>query len=123
MLLFHRTSIANARQIVQNGFADDKWSFGERDVGKGEDLKKLGVWLTDRALSSEEGPQGDAVVEIDLDLSEESLFPFELTGMFVDARLFVIPSELVNPHSTMRIGQVDPRTSWWHEAQQRPDDS
>jgi hypothetical protein len=31
----------------------------------------------------------------------------------LDARLWVVPAQLINPHAKMRILQVDPRTSWW----------
>jgi hypothetical protein len=55
MKLYHRTSIAEATDVVRNGFRDAKWQFDVRDRD-GETLKKVGVWLTDRALGETEGP-------------------------------------------------------------------
>ena len=116
MLLYHRTSIGDARTVMKEGFEDDKWAFGLRDVQTGENIKSVGVWLTDRPLSIEEGPPGDAVLEVKLDLSEETVLAFEIEGLFADARLFVIPAELVNSHSKVRFLNVDPKSSGWFEA-------
>ena len=115
MLLYHRTSIAEATEVVRRGFHDAKWKFDVRDRD-GETLKMLGVWLTDRPLGEAEGPPGDALLEVTLELSDESLSAFELEGVFWDTRLWVIPAEIVNPHAHVRIHQVDPRTSWWYES-------
>lgn len=114
-VLFHRTSIAEARQIARKGFEDEKWGFEIREDRTGQQKKMLGVWLSDRPLSEQEGPDGDAVLEVKLSLAEEALQAFELEGVFWDARLWVIPAALINPHVSVRILQVDPRTSWWYE--------
>lgn len=116
LVLFHRTTIANAREIVKHGFADAKWNFGVHDVITGEDLKVIGVWLSDRPLSEEEGPSGDAVLEVKLDLSEQVLEPFAVDGVVPNARLWVPPAALINPRAEVRFSEVDPRTSWWYEA-------
>jgi hypothetical protein len=114
MKLFQRTSIAEATDIVRNGFKDGKWRFESRDR-ENEPLKRVGVWLTDRPLSDSEGPTGDAVLEVELSLSDESMRAFELEGIFWDTRLWVIPAEILNPASKSRILSVNPRTSWFHE--------
>lgn len=114
-VLFHRTTIAEARQIVRNGFEDEKWGFEIREDRTAQPTKMLGVWLSDRPLSEQEGPDGDAVLEVKLGLAEEALQAFELEGVFWDARLWVVPAALINPHASVRILQVDPRTSWWYE--------
>lgn len=113
MILFHRTSIGDAREIVKRGFVDEKWAFHVRDSD--EPAKVHGVWLADRPLSEQEGPDGDAILEVHLDLAEESLERFEMEGIFWDARLWVVPAELLNPHATIRIGGVDPRSSWFFD--------
>lgn len=117
LVLFHRTSIADAREIAKHGFEDQKWAFGYEDVAVGEVRKAVGVWFSDRPLAAEEGPTGDALLEIVLDVDEEVLAPFELEGVVWDARLWVVPAGLINPHAAVRILGVDPRTSWWYEAQ------
>lgn len=116
MVLFHRTSIAEARSIVQHGFEDVDWDFGLKDARTGEDTVVTGVWLTDRPMGRDEGIDGDALLKVTVDLTEEDLKPFELEGMLWDTRLWVASAGLVNAHGKARILEVDPRTSWWHEA-------
>ncbi len=115
LMLYHRTSIGEARAIVHNGFEDQKWRF-EHDVPGVEDVKKaVGVWLSDRPLQQDEGPPGDAVLEIAMDVSEDALELFQLEGVLWDARLWIVPAELINTRSKVRILNVDPRSSWFHE--------
>jgi hypothetical protein len=116
MVLYHRSTIAGARQIIKNGFEDEKWSFGLRDALTGETVKAFGVWLTDRPLAVGEGPPGDAILEVHVDFSEEALQAFELIGVFEDVRLWVVPTEIVSPHSQIRILAVDPGVSGQFEA-------
>ena len=111
MVLYHRSTIPGAREIIKHGFEDEKWSFGLHDALTGETLKAFGVWLTDRPLSVDEGPPGDAILEVRVDFSEEALQAFELLGVFEDARLWVVPTEIVSPHSQVRILAVDPGVS------------
>lgn len=118
MKLFHRTSIAEAIEIGRRGFRDERWSFQMR-AEDGMEVKLTGVWLTDRPLSESEGPRGDAQMEVDVDLSEETLAAFELDGVFWDVRLFVVPAEVLNTRITSRILEVDPRTSWFHDVRKR----
>ncbi len=120
MLLFHRTTIGDARTIVKKGFDDAKWRFLDlEETGAGREVKVVGVWLSDRPLGEDEGPGGDALLEVDLEVSESALEPFEIEGIFWDAHLWVVPAKLVNANAQIRILGVDPRTSWWYEV---PDD-
>ncbi|MBI3983380.1 MAG: hypothetical protein HY337_10740 [Gemmatimonadetes bacterium] len=112
MILFHRTTIGEARSIVEDGFQDADWDFGLRDARTGEDVSITGVWLADRALGEEDGLKGDALLEVDLDVPEDELQSFELQGLLWNGRFWVAPAELVNKHATTRILNVDPRTSW-----------
>jgi len=113
MLLFHRTLVSLARGIVKEGFGDEKWRFGED--GLGETFTAEGVWLTDRPVDLEDGPPGAAILEVQLDLSDEALDAFEVRGVLDDVRLFVVPAAVVNPHAQIRISGVDARSSWFHE--------
>ena len=113
MLLFHRTLVSLARGILKEGFGDEKWRFGED--GLGETFTAEGVWLTDRPVDLEDGPPGAAILEVQLDLSDEALDAFEVRGVLDDVRLFVVPAEVVNPHAQIRIAGVDARSSWFHE--------
>lgn len=121
IVVFHRTTIGEARQIVKHGFEDLRWAFGLEEEPS-EVRKATGVWLSERPLQAEEGPGGDAVLEVVLELSEESLEPFTLEGVLWDTRLWVAPAALLNPHASVRILEVDPRTSWWHEQLDEPED-
>jgi hypothetical protein len=118
MRLYHQTSIAEAVAVLQRGFQDQRWSFPIRDRD-GEDIRRTGVWLTDRPLSQGEGPGGDAQLEVEISLADDSLVPFALDGIFWEVRLYVVPAEIVNAHGKARILEVDPGTSWTHETRRR----
>lgn len=122
VVLYHRTTIAQAREIAKHGFEDAKWNFGVHDVITGDELKVSGVWLADRPLSEREGPAGDAVLEVTLDLAADALVPYELDGVVSGARLWVPPAALINPCARVRILEVNPRTSWWYETQDAEQD-
>jgi hypothetical protein len=115
LTLFHRTSIAEAREIVQGGFADAKWRFEHEDPSVGDPHKAVGVWLSDRPLESGEGPPGDATLEVQLNVEESALTLFQVDGVLWDARLWIVPADVVNRHAAVRIQKVDPRSSWFHE--------
>lgn len=112
VVLYHRTTIAEARQILKEGYNDTEWDFGLRDAHTGEEVTVTGVWLANRPLADEEGPGGDALLEVTLNLPEEQLQSFELNGMLWNARLWVVPAETLNGHSETKLVRVDPRSSW-----------
>jgi hypothetical protein len=116
LVLFHRTSILEARDIVQAGFRDVDWQFGLQDAHTGEERVATGIWLADRPLGDAEGLPGDALLEVAVDAGPDELQAFELEGMLWDARFWVVPAEFLNAHAVARIAEVDPRTSWFHEA-------
>ena len=114
--LFHRTTVSQAGTIIKNGFQDEKWSFGSDDEHDGEArLKVTGVWLTDRPLAWDDGPPGSATLEVTIDVPESQVATFEIRGVLDDARLFVVPANVVNPHAKVRIEGVDQRSSWFGE--------
>jgi len=114
VLLYHRTSVSQARAIVKDGFQDEKWALGSDDL-TGEVLKAVGVWLSDRPLPQGEGPEGAAVLEVTLPLPDAALTPFEVLGVLNEAKLWIIPSRIVNQHAGIRVSEVDARSSWFHE--------
>ena len=114
MILFHRTLVSLARAIVKEGFTDEKWGFGD-DEQTGRALTAVGVWLTDRPVDLDDGPPGAAVLEVELEASEEELAAFEIHGVLEGARLFVVPAGFVNPRANVRISGVDARSSWFHD--------
>jgi len=117
LTLYPRTSIGQAGEAVRHGFKDEPWNFEIRDSRARDDEVPLeGVWLTDRPLSAVDGPPGNALLEVTVDLSESSLETFEIEGIFHGTKLWVIPAELLNPHAKSRIADVDPNTSWQFDA-------
>lgn len=116
LTLYHRTTIAEARDIMKRGFQDQKWGFvAEDEIASGPQIKVVGVWLSDRVLGETEGPPGDALLEVTLDAAEDALEPFQIDDVLPDGRIWVVPAKLLNPHAKVRILQVDPRTSWWFD--------
>lgn len=111
-VLYHKTTIADARRVLKDGYTDTEWDFGLKDSRTGEDVVVTGVWLSNRPLADTEGPEGDALLEVSVDFSDEELAAFELTGMMWNARLWVVPAETLNGHSRSRMVRVDPRSSW-----------
>ena len=71
-VLFHRTLVSLARGILKEGFGDEKWGFGDEEH-TGRALTALGVWLTDRPVDPDDGPPGAAVLEVELNMSDEEL--------------------------------------------------
>ena len=110
-ILYHRTTIADARRIAKQGFDDLEMDFLLRDARSGEEISVAGVLLADRPLGADDGLEGDAVLEVALDSTEEDLAPFELEGMLWDARVWVAPAEWLTDHAKVRIASVDPSTS------------
>ena len=115
MILYHRTTIAEAREIMRRGFVDQKWGFDVEGLVGGRRLKVVGVWLTDRVPEEEDAPSGDAVLEVTLDPAPETLQVFEVPGVLANGTLWVVPSAVLNPVAQARILSVDPRTSFWFE--------
>jgi hypothetical protein len=107
--------VSQARTIIRDGFQDEKWSFRSDDFS-GDAMTAVGVWLTDRPLTSDEGPPGAATVEVTLPLPETALAPFAVQGVLSDAQLWIIPARVVNQHAGIRVSGVDARSSWFHQA-------
>ena len=113
MILYHRTTIAEARGIMQRGFQDQKWGFDVEGLVSDRRLKVVGVWLTDRVPEADDAPPGDAVLEVTVDPIPKTLQVFEVPGVLADGKLWVIPANVLNPVAKAHILRVDPRTSWW----------
>ncbi|MFQ5550893.1 MAG: hypothetical protein ACE5FJ_06620 [Gemmatimonadales bacterium] len=118
--LFHRTTIGEARTIVRRGFIDKQWDLGTIETKSEDPVSVTGVWFSGRPLGHDEGVEGDAQLEVSLELSDEDMEPFELHGILHDARFWVAPADLINGRAHVRIAAVDPTTSWFGEAV--PDD-
>ena len=114
--LYHRTSMGDARAIIKEGFEDRELDFGLHDARTGEEVTVSGVWLMDRPVSPDDGLDGDALLEVTLDVGLDELAPFELEGMIWDGRFWVAPAEWVSEHSTVRFKSIDPNASGFFDA-------
>ncbi|KPK03783.1 MAG: hypothetical protein AMS20_09910 [Gemmatimonas sp. SG8_28] len=123
LVLYHRTSMAEAHEIVRKGFEDLDWDFGLTDARTGEETVVTGTWLSDQPLSQRDGIDGDALLRIDVEALEDELAPFALEGLLWHAKLWVVPSEWVNARGTVRFAEVDPRSSGLHPAIDLDDDT
>lgn len=109
--LYHRASIREARRIAKHGFEDREYDFGLRDARSGDDVTVHGVWLASRPVKRDEGLDGNAILEVTLDLAEEDLAAHELEGLLWDGRFWVVPAEVINPHASVRILEIDSHPS------------
>ena len=119
---FHRTTIGEARSIVEDGWTDAEWDLGLQDAKTGEELSLTGVWLASRPLGEEDGLGGDALLEVLLDVNEDELKSSELEGYLWNARFWMTSADFLNAHSKTRILNVDPRSSWGFNAITDSDD-
>ena len=105
MILFHRTSSDIAQTILAQGFRDGEGTYLTLEHWSG-------VWLSNVPLDENEGAEGNTLLEIDLGISNEELAKFDWVEDGKPYREFLIPADVVNVHSIVRISNVDERPSW-----------
>ena len=94
MKLYHRTR--NAEEVMREGFKDSRGQFLTVH-------EWTGVWFSDRPLYSDEGGEGDTILEIEI--------PFDAVRKYLwkeqdkPYREFVIPAKLANRYGPPRIIQ------------------
>ena len=88
MLLFHRTTAANAVAILSEGFSDRTGSYMT-------DATLTGVWLSDRPLDANEGQVGDGLLVVDLELTTSALAAYEVVEADKPYREWLIPAEVI----------------------------
>jgi hypothetical protein len=59
MILYHRTTAANAEQILRDGFCDGVGAFMTTQ-------EHSGVWLSNVQLDINEGAEGDTLLQVEL---------------------------------------------------------
>jgi len=98
--LFHRTSAESADAILKSGFKH----------GTGNYLtvhKFSGIWLSDVPLDADEGPSGDTLLEVKLELSERDVQQYEWIEKGKPYRKWLIPAWLINTLAKVRIIDED----------------
>ena len=84
MILYHRTSAANA--ILAGGFRDGQGTYLTHETWRG-------VWLADRPLDANEGASGDTVLFVDLPDEVAAKHEWDQD---IGYREFLVPAEIVN---------------------------
>jgi hypothetical protein len=93
VVLYHRTSIDNARAILTDGFRDSAGFFLNTRTW-------TGVWFCSSPASSE---QGEVVLTVKLDIDDEELARWEWTGEGRDYREWLIPANIANRRATIEL--------------------
>ena len=95
MKLFHRTTLTAAKEIVRSGFRDGSGIFLT------DNANYTGVWLSDRPLDSNEGADGDALLEVIFD-SSHGLEEFEWIEEGKGYREWLVPAHIVNERAKFK---------------------
>jgi|GraSoi_2013_40cm_1033754.scaffolds.fasta_scaffold177596_1 hypothetical protein len=98
--LYHRTALADARQIVADGFRD-------REGYYLKDRLRSGVWVSDRPLDENEGGCGNALIRIELAKDEHEIAAFEWIEEGKSFREWLMPASLINEFGTVEIQEID----------------
>ncbi len=88
MRLYHRTSRGAVGTILAHGFRDE-WGYYLTD------RLWYGVWLCESPVGADQGPAGDTVLAIDLDLSDIDLIEYAW-DFGKGYRDFLLPAEVIN---------------------------
>ena len=96
MRLYHRTSRSAARAILAQGFRN-AWGYYLTD------RLWYGVWLSESPTGADQGPSGETLLVVDLDLPDSELA--EYTWDFGKGyRDLLLPAELINGRARVRAG-------------------
>jgi hypothetical protein len=91
VVLYHRTSLEDARTILSEGFRDSAgFIFNTRSW--------TGVWF---CSSPTGGENGDVVLAVKLAIDDQELARWEWTGEGRDYREWLIPANVVNQRGTI----------------------
>jgi len=103
VILFHTTTAERAAHIVESGFID----------GRGQYLTRhdySGVWVADSPVDINEGAGGDTLLEVEVSLSDAKVSEYEVIETAQGSgslRTFLIPAEILNARSSVRIVDQD----------------
>jgi hypothetical protein len=94
IILYHRTSAANAAQILRDGFRDGVGCYLT-------DQEWTGVWLSNRPLDIIEGADGDTLLQVEL--PEQTIADYEWIEKDKPYREWLIPADLINGLASARV--------------------
>ena len=96
MRLYHRTTQDAADNIIAVGFKDKCGTYLT-------DREWKGVWLSDVPLDINDGPSGDVLLEINLDMPDHDLSEkYEWIEDGKTEREFLVPAKLINEKGRIR---------------------
>ena len=98
MILYHRTTAANAEQILRDGFRDATGTFMST-------REHSGVWLSDVPLDINEGADGDTLLQVEL--PEQVIADFEWIEKGKPYREWLIPAQRINEQAKASIVDED----------------
>jgi hypothetical protein len=93
VVLYHHTSIDNARAILCDGFRDSAGFFLNTRTW-------TGVWFSSIPTSTEDG---EVVLTVKLDIDEQELARWEWSGEGRDYREWLIPADIVNRRGKIQL--------------------
>ena len=88
MILYHRTSSANAESILKSGFKDHTGTYPT-------DQQFTGVWFSDKPLDVK-GIEGDTLLIVSLRATDKALEDYEWIEEDKGYREWLIPARLIN---------------------------
>jgi len=106
MILFHRTDFDTAKVILREGFRDGIGNYLTENTYQG-------VWLSETPLDDNEGALGDTLLKVTVKLSPRKLADFEWKEEGKGYREFLIPADVVNANSTVKIIDRDESVHDW----------
>jgi hypothetical protein len=98
MILYHRTTAANAEQILRDGFRDGVGTYMLT-------REHSGVWLSDVPLDIDEGAEGDTLLRVEL--PEQVIADFEWIEEGKPYREWLIPAQRINEQAKDSIVDED----------------
>jgi hypothetical protein len=90
MRLYRRTYSALVPTILENGFRDSTGTYSTT-------REWTGVWFSDSPIDANEGAEGNTVLEVLLNATEESLADWEWIEEGKSYREWLIPAAVINP--------------------------
>jgi hypothetical protein len=94
MILYHRTSAANAAQILRNGFRDGVGHYLT-------DQEWVGAWVSNVSPEVNEGAEGDTLLQVEL--SEQAVADYEWIEEDEPYREWLVLADLIDGQASVHV--------------------
>ena len=98
VILYYRTSLENAREIMEGGFRDSAGYFLNNRIW-------TGVWLSSVPIDAKTGNQAEAVLRVKIEMDDRKLASWEWTSEGQNYRAWLIPANVINRCATVELAQ------------------